>query len=702
MADPTPAFWGRVRDAFDAVADVPEADRAAALDAACQSPDGVPDAALRAEVEALLAADAAASGLDASAADRAAGLVEPEPEDRTGERVGPWRIEREIGRGGMGAVYLVARADGAFEQTAALKRVALGGPGRAQRFVQERQILAGLDHEGIARLVDGGVADDGTPYLVMEYVRGEPITAYCDARRLGVEDRVRLFTQVCEAVGHAHRHLVVHRDLKPSNVFVCEDEGGRPRVKLLDFGIAKLLEADPEAALTQTALPHLTPEYAAPEQVTGGAVTTATDVYSLGVLLYELLAGRRPYAIGPPTLASIVDTLRTVEPGPPSAVPEADRRALRGDLDTITLKALSKEPERRYGSADELGDDLRRHLDGLPVEARAPTPAYRIGRFVRRHRVGVALATLGVLFLLAGASFYTVRLAAERDRAERAATRAERTADFLETLFAASDPTGATDPGEMTARALLDAGAAQARDELAEEPVVLAQMLATIGRVYRAVGLYPEAEPALRDALELYEATGEDPLGQRDALLQLANLRYRTEAYDEADRLAQAALRLDSLHARPEESNRLEILNTVALVLSDTGQLEAAASALEEVVAGRRGDDTEAARIDLSANLGNLGLIYIDLGRFDEAEALLDESLALVEAVHGPGHPYVAFALNSRVAVHQERGDFDRAIADQTRSVEIGEAALGPDHPFLDHARGNLAELDSLRDSMGE
>ncbi|MEM6288985.1 MAG: serine/threonine-protein kinase, partial [Bacteroidota bacterium] len=687
----------------------------------------------RAEVEALLAADAAASGLDAPAADRAAGLVEDAPEDRAGERVGPWVIEREIGRGGMGAVYLVARADGAFKQTAALKRVSMAGPGRTRRFVQERQILAGLDHEGIARLIDGGVADDGTPYLVMEHVEGEPITAYADRHRLGVEDRVRLFAQVCDAVGHAHRHLVVHRDLKPSNVFVGGGEKGlgvgasgdrqapdpRPqspipkpqasRVKLLDFGIAKLLDEAEGPETTRTGLPNLTPEYAAPEQVTGAPVTTATDVYALGVLLYELLAGRRPYAIERPTLAGIVDTLRTAQPGPPSAAaPEAGRRALRGDLDTITLKALAKEPERRYRSADELGDDLRRHLGGLPVEARAPTPAYRIGRFVRRHTAGVAATAIGVLLLVAGASFYTVRLAAERDRATLAATRAERTADFLELIFAGSDPTGQTDPGETTARTLLDLGAAQAREELAEEPVVLAGMLATIGRVYRAVGLYPDAEPALRDALALYDSTGADPLGQRDALLQLANLQYRTEAYDESGRLAREALRLDSLHARPEESSRLEILNTVALVHSDLGdihddpaELETAARILEEVVAGRRALDTEEARVDLGVNLSNLGLIYMDLGRYDEAEPLLDESIVITEAVRGPEHPYVAFALNSRAGVYEVRRDFARAVADMEQAVEIGEASLGPEHPFTLYARGNLGELIAKRDSLG-
>ncbi|WP_412069104.1 protein kinase domain-containing protein [Rubrivirga sp. IMCC43871] len=697
---PDPAAgWTRVGDVFDAVVDRPPAERPAALDRLCRDVDGRPDDALRAEVESLLAADAAADtgGLGPLDAADAAALVADAAV--AGERIGPWRVVRELGRGGMGRVDLVERADGAYDQLAALKRLGLVASDRVRLFVRERQILARLDHPGIARLLDGGVGTEGTPYLVMEYVEGEPLTAYADAHDLSVDARIERFLQVCDAVGYAHRHLVVHRDLKPSNVFVTA-EGG---VKLLDFGIARLIDeaAEPSGG-PETALPMLTPEYAAPEQVTGGVITTATDVYALGVVLYELLAGTRPYAIERSTLSGIVATVRDTEPPPPSAVAsEGRRRALRGDLDTIVLKALAKDPAQRYGSADDLATDLRRLKRGDPVVARAPTVRYRARRFVGRHRLGVAATALVLLAAITGTAFYTARLAAERDRAEQAATRAERTADFLEGIFAGSDPTGAGHPDSLSARQLLDAGAAQARADLAEEPLVLAQMLGTIGRVYRAVGLYDASEPALRDAVALYASTGGDPLGHRDALLELANLEYRKEAYDPADHYARHALRLDSLHAAPDESERLAILNTIGLVLSDTGQLEEAARVVGDVVAGRRADGSEEARIDLGVNLGNLGLILIDLGRFDEAEAILDEGIALCEETRGPNHPYVAFALNSRVAIHQHRHDFDRAIADQQRSIAIGETALGVDHPFTDYARGNLASLLALRDSVG-
>ncbi len=707
--------WSAIADVFDAVVDLPAADQADALDRLCRTPDGDLDAVLRAEVASLLDADAAAS-TDASfeIADAAALLDGHAP--RVGERVGPWRVLRTIGRGGMGRVDLVERADGAYEMQAALKRLGLVAPSHVRRFLRERQILASLRHPGIARLLDGGVAE-GAPYLVMEYVDGEPITAYAERHGLRLRDRLALFLQVCDAVDYAHRRLIVHRDLKPSNVLVSErppdPEGGTKdgpeagRVTLLNFGVARLLAPDAHDPITAEGPgAPLTPGYAAPEQIDGGEITTATDVWALGVLLYELVTGRLPF----PTHSrdAWAEAVRRAAPTLPSEVARtartttspADARRLRGDLDAICLTALRREPDARYASGHDLAADLRRHLAGEPVDARRPSPWYRIQRFAGRHRAGVGTTAVALLAVAAGVAFYTVRLATERDRAERSAVRAERTADFLETLFAASDATGAVAPGDMTARALLDAGAAQARQELAEEPVVLAQMLATIGRAYRTAGLYAEAEPALRDAVALYDSTGEDPLGHRDALLQLANLQYRTETYDQAQRFARAALRLDSLHARPEDSERLDILNTIGLILSDTGELEDAARVLEEVVAGRRALDSEEARVDLSVNLSNLGLIHLDLGHLDRAEALFDESIALIEALRGPDHVYVAYALNSRAGVHQARGDLAAAIADQQRSIVIGEASLGPDHPFLDYARGNLADLGARRDAL--
>ncbi len=391
-----------------------------------------------------------------------------------------------------------------------------------------------------------------------------------------------------------------------------------------------------------------------------------------------------------------------VEPPRPSAVSSledggVEPRRLRGDLDVICGKALAKEPEARYASAEALGADLERWLAGEPIEARAPSRSYRAGRFVTRHRAGVMSAALALLIAVAGVSYYTIRLAEERDRAELAASRAERTSGFLESLFADPDPTGAN-PGDRTARELLEAGGARLREDLADEPAVLAAMLATVGRVERALGQYADADSFLTDAVRLYEQTGADPRGQRNALLELANLRYRTEDYEHAERYSRSALRLDSLHGM-EPSERLAILNTLALVYSDTGRLEDAALVLREVIVGRREIGGDEVAVDLASNMSNLGIILIDLGKLDEAEPLLDEALDLTIQSRGEDHPYVAFALNSRSGVHEARRNYRLAIADMDRALSIAEAAFGLDHPFIDHARGVRARMMAKRDS---
>ena len=706
-------------EVFDAVVDLPVAERAAALDAVCRAPDGAADRALREQVEAMPEADAEAGRLDVPAADGAPIIVaeaseHARPTEAAGAQVGAWRLLRQVGQGGMGAVYLAERTAGGFEQRGALKRLLPAGAERVRRFEQERQILAGLTHPGIARLLDGGLAPspghrEPSPYLVVEYVEGEPITDYAAQAGLGVRDRVRLFLQVCDAVGHAHQHLVVHRDLKPSNVLAAPDpQGGAPQTKLLDFGIAKLL-AEEGDALTLTGFPALTPEYAAPEQVSGGAITTATDVYALGVLLFELLAGKRPYVVERGTLSGVVEAICRAEPAPlhAAAEPHTDRRALRGDLTAIVAKALAKEPARRYRSASELADDLRRHLDGLPVEARAPTAAYRVGRFVRRHRGGVAAAALVAALLLGGGVLYTVRVSAERTRAQAAALRAEEAAQaaelaafrsaqtslFLENVLTSSDPTGA-DPGSVTARELLDVAAARARADSSDDPIVPAQALNLVARVYLNLGLYDEAAAALDDAIDRFVSGGDDPLGHRDALLQLANLRYRQDRFQEAETHAEEALRLDSLHAPPEDGQRLPILNTLALAYSDTGREERSVEVLRELIGMRRAGMGDNPGANLALNLNNLGLVLLSLDRVDEAAPVLDEAVALAEEHRGPEHPYVAFALNARSGVHEKRGDVDEALADLERAEGIGAAALGADHPFVAHVR---AEKERIR-----
>jgi tetratricopeptide (TPR) repeat protein/predicted Ser/Thr protein kinase len=433
MKDPlTPETWQRIEPILDAALELPAGERAACLDRACAG-----DAELRARVEALLAADAEASGFLATpvaAQLRAVRNSAPDPAVAAaggGERIGPYRVLRELGHGGMGAVYLAERADGQFDRRVALKLIRRGmaADDVLRRFLRERQILARLEHPHIARLLDGGLTEDGQPYFAMEYVEGAPITRYADEHRLSIEERLRLCAGVCDAVGYAHGVGVVHRDLKPANLLV----NAAGEVKLLDFGIAKLLEADEEAATTGIGLRLMTPGYAAPEQVRGDAITAATDIHGLGVVLYELLTGHHPFRVGPGDTPSRVE--RRVcgqDPLRPSArvdgssetvtaeavshvrrvTPQRLRRRLAGDLDSIVLRALEKEPARRYPSANALAEDLRRHLARLPVHARRGTAAYRIRKFARRNRIGMVMTALAALALGGAAALVILPAAA--------------------------------------------------------------------------------------------------------------------------------------------------------------------------------------------------------------------------------------------------------------------------------------------------
>ncbi len=467
--------WTEVRALFEELVELSPAERDRRLGA-------LADVELAGRVAKLLAADSQAGRFLETPAVAVAGglfdgLAEPEAEAPPPERIGPYRVLRRIGRGGMGEVLLAERADGLFEQRVAIK---LLRPGMAsdeilRRFSRERRILARLEHPHIARLLDGGATEDGRPYFVMELVEGEPITDYCRSRDLGADERLRLIEDCCDAVAAAHRNLVVHRDLKPSNVLVTKDG----EVKLLDFGIAKLLGPDDTgeaAAETRTELRLLTPAYAAPEQVLGEPVTTATDVWALGALAYELLTGTLPQKregrSASALTAAVADDVterpsQRVSREPLEALPllrpsEADRRRLarrlRGDLDNVLLAALRRAPERRYGSVTALAGDLRRHREGQPVKARPDTFGYRVGKFVRRNRVGVAAGALVAVSLVAGiavAAWQARRAEAHAKTAAAAARRAEGVKEFLIGLFEVADPEQASG-GSVTASELLD------------------------------------------------------------------------------------------------------------------------------------------------------------------------------------------------------------------------------------------------------
>ena len=551
-----PERWRRVKELFQQTLEMPAGEPAAFIEAASAD-----DERLRQEVHTLLSShDAATDFLNNPPQAAAAAVTElHDRASRVGDRIGPYKVLRRIGRGGTGSVYLAVRDDDEFQRRVAIKLVRRGMATTdiLRRFRSERQILASIDHPYIARLLDGGSTDDGVPYFVMEYIEGEPINVYCDRNQLSIEDRLTLFCQVCSAVQVAHQNLVVHRDIKPGNILVSAE--GVP--KLLDFGIAKLLNPELSAAVddpTMLKLRVMTPEYASPEQIRGGAITTASDVYSLGILLYELLTGRRPYQLDNLPMPDMELVVCTTQPSRPSdAVLQADvalrlegfvprinaaavaeargeaperlRRALVGDLDNIVLMALRKEPNRRYSSVEHFADDILRHLKGLPVTARTDTLRYRVGKFVGRHRLAVAMGITTVLFGLALATTIVVQagqVAVERDRAQRAAERATAVSDFLQEIMASADPIEGMGC-DVTVIESVEAAVPRIGSTFADQPDLQAAVRHTIGTTFLRLGRLEEAEEQLRLALAIRrEVNGPASLDIAATLNSLGEVLY--------------------------------------------------------------------------------------------------------------------------------------------------------------------------------
>ena len=645
-----------------------------------------------------------------------------------GTRVGPYEIEALVGEGGMGRVFRAHRADGAFEQTVAVKVVraslTLAGADVAARLRRERDVLAALDHPGIARLLDGGETDDGVPYLVTEFVDGAPITSWAAARGLGVPARVRLLIDVARAVDHAHRRFVVHRDLKPSNVLVAERDGAA-RPVVLDFGIAKLLEGAEKSStsglpLTQTGLRLLTPAYAAPELFQpAAAVTAAVDVYGLGALLYELLTSFRPHdqvsptgPLSPPARPS--EAVRTGVLEPPAPDPQARARALRGDLDTICLKALHPDPARRYHSAAALADDLARHLDGRPVEARPDSVAYVAGRFARRHRAAVAAAAVALLALVVGLGVALVALGNERKaraEAEVAVTRATEASSLLAGLFQMADPD--YDPGRaVTVIEAVEEGVR--RVGAVESEPLRAYLLFLLGDTYIHLGEPVTADSLLQASLALYgaDARGEDvtsvrrrllltrdaladpdgvlALGQqvyadhrtdadpghaRAALLSMSGAYSRLGRHENAVEAARQALALGQMDAQ-----RLGALLRLGESLSDAGRDAEAVpyleDALEQSVARYGREDGRTLRA-----LTTLGQTEGRRGRIDRAEALLGEGIAFHASRYGANR--VGYPLASLGMARLRSGRFQEAAATLDSAIAMAGPIISPTHPDI-------------------
>jgi hypothetical protein len=662
---------------------------------------------LAAEVEQLLLADAGAGDLQELVAHAAAELAGGGPAARAaavaGQRLGPFEILRELGRGGMSTVYLARRPPGQLPREVALKvvRQGLASPMLERRLLAETRILAGLVHPHIARLLDSGRTEDGSPYFVMEAIDGLPIDAYCDRQRLGVEARLRLFLATCRAVDHAHRNLVVHRDLKPSNVLVDADG----QVKLLDFGIAKLLGDGEEIDLTRSSLRLGTPGYASPEQILGQAITTASDVYSLGVLLYRLLTGARPYRFGTSAPLREIEAAIVGEKPPPASVaaakaaaataaergekPESLARRLRGDLDTILAMALRKEPERRYLSAAQLAEDVERHLEGHPVRARKDTFFYRAGKFAGRHRWGVAAAAAALLVSL----FFVAALWRQEERTARERDRAEKVSDLLVSLFEVAEPAPQR-AGALTARELLDRGRAEL-SRLDDQPESQLVLRATLADLYEKLGLFAEARELLGQNLELQERT----LGRRHAavaetLYRLGRSTARAGDYRAAEPLFRESLELRRQLLGEEHESVAVGLNSLALVLHEQGKLDEAEPLYRQAIE-RSQQVLGAAAAQTVKTKANLALMLLDRGDYPGAEKLAAEALAGWRALPGE-EGMVAEVLDALGQTRLAQGKTEAAAASQREGLELRLSVYGEDHPFTARSRAHLG--DALRE----
>jgi serine/threonine protein kinase/Tfp pilus assembly protein PilF len=645
-----------------------------------------------------------------------------------GDRIGPYRVLHTLGVGGMGEVYLAERADSEFDQQVAIK-VVFGGSltrGVHSRIKIERQILAQLDHPNIAHLMDGGSLPDGTAYIVMEYVDGIPIDAFCDSNRLDVVARLKLFQTVCAAVHYAHQNLIVHRDLKPSNILVTAD--GVP--KLLDFGIAKLLDERQAGhhtlAVTQADLRLMTPDHASPEQVRGQAITTASDVYVLGVLLYKLLTGTGPFVIPSMRLTDIERAICEKDPPLPSQTVGPDsseetrgltdarstsahrlRRTLRGDLDNIVIMAMRKEPERRYSSSQQMAADIQRYLDGKPVIARRDTLSYRSAKFVRRHWLPVTAGAGTAFLILAFATTTYVqsrRIAAERDRvaeqrelAEHERARAEEVSNFLVNLFKLSDPE--ENRGNLvTARELLDSGAKRLRAGLQNQPATKAALLSTVGEVYDSLGQYQDALPILNESLTLQPPSHDR--SRINTLLELGRARIGAGDLSGAEQPLREALRLsqDTFGAASQESG--SALWALGKLRQQQGQFTEAKDLYKRALA--ISETTLAPQTDVSAELDDLAQIYSREQQWGLAEQTYKRALEVDRRVLGENHPRVAMHLHNLAVVAQNMGDLKLAESLYLDAIQRQERAYGDHHPQTAAAKGNYGLLLQREERLAE
>lgn len=729
------ARWARVQAVFHDALERPDAEREAFVRAACDGDPEMVDEVLELIVEDGLA-HAVLDGDIARVADGVLRQTAP-----PGDAIGPYRIVRELGRGGMGVVYLAERPDiGLLAAVKVLQDASLS-PARRARFVSEQRTLASLVHPGVARLYDADLLPDETPYFVMEYVPGATLDRHCAERNVGVRARLRLARAICEAVAFAHGRAVIHRDLKPSNVMVTED--GAP--KLLDFGIAKHLGEDtvggPE--VTRTSLRMMTPAYAAPEQLLGEPIGVYTDVYALGVMIYELITGRLPYDLTTLTPAQAERTVTETDPAWPSsawrdgaagAPPDIAgvSRAEWSDLDVLCSTAMHRDVTRRYPSAEALGRDIDHFLAGTPLEARPDSTAYRMSKFARRNRRALAIGAAVVAGFVSTGTFYAWSLADARDRALAEAERTRRIQAFTENLFRGGDE--AAGPADtLRVLTLLDRGVEEAR-LLTMDPSAQSDLYLTLGTIYGQLGRFDEADSLLSGALDL-RASIDDGDRARIAEVQVARAELRTKdgAYTEAEAILRPALATLEAQRPRDDLAIARVRASLGVALEGQGDFEPAISFLEQAIdtyeRRRRGSVEHAQAIgalaathfyaghlDTADSLNHRAIAldrvlhgdvhptiadsYINLaaaeaqrGRYREAEVLFRDALHILEAYHGPDHPETASALRMLGSnlIYQARLEEARPLVE--RALAIQERTLSPDHPRLANTMGDLAYL---------
>lgn len=618
-----------------------------------------------------------------------------------GEILGPYKLLARIGEGGMGSVWLAERHDGRFERQVAIKflHFAVGSAASAERFRREGRILGQLAHAHIAELIDAGVTPRGEPYLVLEHVKGKQIDEYSDERSLSVDGRIEIFLDVLGAVAHAHANLIVHRDIKPSNVLVSSDGA----VKLLDFGIAKLLAEDAGAAtlLTVEGASALTPQFAAPEQITSGSVTTATDVYALGVLLYLLLTGQHPAGPGPHSPADLIKAITENDAPRPSDVIASGklgsettsqkggvssdrlRRQLRGDLDTIVGKALKKDPRERYGSVSAFEADLRRYLKHEPISAHPDTLSYRVSKYIRRHRLTVSLVSVALLAIFAGSAATLIQartVRRQRDAALLERDRADHVTRFMTGIFRLADPSHKTG-NQVTARELLDQASQEVETGLAQNPDLQARMMAAMGKAYMNLGLYGRSESLLEKSLSIARSRGE---GQSQMAFEAAhNLAWdllQDGKLAETEKLQRNLLDTETRALGPNDPITFSAKGILAYTLCVEGNCEEGARLGRELldremrVIGPEAYDTLTTR-------DNLAIALTKLGRSEEAEKLERENLEIRQRVLGPENLATIDSMENLACIERDLGRYAEAKKLFDEVLDIEQRVLAPDQP---------------------